>query len=606
MPLTEDEAAKILLVRSVEECDRNAFPEDVLTDAVKRAGSDAHGTAWFLRRASYLFGNLSPGYRSKLQVAEIPDSWLVPICVLCLILGFGTNLLGPTDKIHVVRNPVLFLVVWNLIVYLALPAVYFRKQTMRLGRGHGQGIPEQALPMESPGGIGERPGREAKASWILKWFLPVAWELRHRIFFLYGRTRAFADVVWRFWGYWLTVARSLLVARWKRLLHFGAASLAVGATVGMYFRGLFQGYEVVWGSTFVRSEEAVSTWIHIVFWPAFFLARLLGQDLREKVDLARLMSPEGDPAAPWIHLFAIIVVFAVVLPRAALAAWQTVRIRKLGNGLPLLFDRYYGEVIESPIRSLIEQELRKGVAGFAQSVASFVRADLYDRQIVPKLESFRENGGKVADLRFQINNATEAFGPQVKAFVSERAAPEFQRSVSVAIEKIIEEMGTDFVGVSDPSEWLAEIKFKAPGASVDAMGHGYSDAISAAIAGSIALALGTISGGFGAELETAILAVLLGTTGPIGFVIGALIGILAAGAGWWFGREKITEFVESINLPATVVRTTLWESRFQKLVEDGRKQCEESVKATVEEEMERLVPQITEEILFGVRRLWEV
>jgi hypothetical protein len=606
MPLTEDEAAKILLVRSVEESDRNALPKDILADAVKQAAANVQGTAWFVRRASFLFGNLSPGYRSIIHLAELPDSWLFPICVLCLILGFGTNLLGPADKIHVIRNPVLYLVIWNLLVYIALLFVYFHKKTMRFDRGLGQKAWNKASSSESPGIIGERSEKQPNVSWFLKWLLPGAWELGHRLFSLYGRMTTFNDVVWRFWGYWLTAAGPVIVARWKRMLYCGAPSLAVGATVGMYFRGLFQGYEVVWGSTFIRSEEAVSTWINVVFSPAFLVAQIVGWNLRGEVNLTALLSPEGDPAGPWIHLFMITVALVVVLPRAALAAWQSARIRNLSRSLPLLFDRYYAEVIESPIRSLVEEEIRKEVGKFAQSVASYVRQEFYDNQIVPKLAGFRENGGKIADLRSQIKDATEAFAPQVKTFISDRAAPEFQRLATVAIERIIRVMGVDFFGINEPAERLVEIKVETPGASVDAIGYGYGDTISAAIAVSIALALGTISGGFGAELEIAILTVLLGTTGPIGFVIGALIGILIAGAGWWFGKEKITEFVESIDLPATLVRTTLWDSRYQTLVEDGRKQCEESIRAKVAEEMERMVPQITEGVLFRVRRLWEV
>jgi type IV secretory pathway VirB2 component (pilin) len=606
MALTEDEAAKILLVRSVEECDRNVFPTDILNDAVKQAGTDVQGAAWFLRRASYLFEQLPIAYRSILYLPNLPSSWSFPICVLALILGFGTNLLGPANKIHVIRNSVLLLVVWNLFVYLVLIFLSLRKSMIRFDFVHTQKTRGQRLPAGSAGGLSQHPGSQTKIPWILEFFLPGLWKLLHKLRFSYWQTRALADAAGRFWRYWLTVAGPLMVGRWRRVLHYSAASLAIGATVGMYFRGLFHGYEVVFTSTFIRSEETVLALVNVVFGPAFFLSRLLSLDLEGEVDIARLLTAGGDPAEPWLHLFAMMVVTAIVIPRAALGAWQGRKIQKMKSNLPLLFDRYYGEIIESPIRSLIEQEVRKGFGRFAQSTASFVRTDLYDGQIVPKLEGFREKGGRIVELRSEIRNATEAFAPEVKTFVSDRALPEFQRSVSVGVEKVVKEIGTDFIGLKESEELLAEIQVKAPEASADAIGHGYSDAISAAIAVSIAIALGTISGGFGAELEIAILAVLLGTTGPVGFVIGALIGILVAGAGWWFGREKITEFVESIELPAAVVRTTLWESRFQKLVDDGRKQCYESVKARVEAEMEPMVPRITEEVLLGVRRLWEV
>jgi hypothetical protein len=80
--------------------------------------------------------------------------------------------------------------------------------------------------------------------------------------------------------------------------------------------------------------------------------------------------------------------------------------------------------------------------------------------------------------------------------------------------------------------------------------------------------------------------------------------VVAAGA-WWLGKEKIAEAVETIHLPAAVVRTALWESRFQRLADDGRKKCEDSVRVEVDERLKALQPRITTEILSRVRSLWQ-
>src|SRR5262249_2378683 len=62
---------------------------------------------------------------------------------------------------------------------------------------------------------------------------------------------------------------------------------------------------------------------------------------------------------------------------------------------------------------------------------------------------------------------------------------------------------------------------------------------------------------------------------------------------------------EALDLPAVVVRTALWESRFQRLADDGRKKCEDSVRVEVDERLKALQPRITTEILSRVRRLWQ-
>ena len=87
----------------------------------------------------------------------------------------------------------------------------------------------------------------------------------------------------------------------------------------------------------------------------------------------------------------------------------------------------------------------------------------------------------------------------------------------------------------------------------------------------------------------------------LGLIIGAVV---AAGARWW-GKEKIAQAIENLDLPAVVVRAALWESRFQRLAEDGRRQCQDSVRAEVDQRLKALQPRITTEILARVRSLWQ-
>src|SRR5262249_34665932 len=114
-----------------------------------------------------------------------------------------------------------------------------------------------------------------------------------------------------------------------------------------------------------------------------------------------------------------------------------------------------------------------------------------------------------------------------------------------------------------------------------------------------------VCGGLGKYLGVAIVATLLHTTGPVGFLIGLIGGaVVAAGAGW-VGRGKVAGAVEGLDLPAGVVRTALLGSRFQRLADDGRKKGEDSVRVEVDERLKALQPRITTEILSRVRRLWQ-
>ena len=88
-------------------------------------------------------------------------------------------------------------------------------------------------------------------------------------------------------------------------------------------------------------------------------------------------------------------------------------------------------------------------------------------------------------------------------------------------------------------------------------------------------------------------------------MIGLIIGAVVAAAAWWWGKEKIAQAIENLDLPAVVVRAALWESRFQRLAENGRKQCQDSVRAEVDQRLKALQPRITTEILARVRSLWQ-
>jgi hypothetical protein len=106
-------------------------------------------------------------------------------------------------------------------------------------------------------------------------------------------------------------------------------------------------------------------------------------------------------------------------------------------------------------------------------------------------------------------------------------------------------------------------------------------------------------------LGIAVISTILGTTGPLGFLIGLVAGAVAAGAAWWLGKEAVSAALLNVRLPAPVVKTALWESRFRRLIDDGRSKCEESVRAEVHNRFKVLEPEITETIVARARSLWK-
>jgi hypothetical protein len=120
-----------------------------------------------------------------------------------------------------------------------------------------------------------------------------------------------------------------------RLLHAGAAALALGLCLGLYARGLVFDYRAGWQSTFLGAPQ-VHALLATLLAPASALTGIVVPDV-DGIAALRLASGQAAqaPAANWIHLFAVTLALFVVLPRAVLAAWAGARARRLDAQLAM-------------------------------------------------------------------------------------------------------------------------------------------------------------------------------------------------------------------------------------------------------------------------------
>jgi hypothetical protein len=604
MRLTEAQTAQTVLVRSIEECDPAAFPGDALAAALDAAKHEEPGLAWVQKRAAYLYAYVTGPYRSLLKLAALPGPWTIPICAFVLMVGLATNLLGPAEKIHVIRNPVFILVAWNLFIYLGLFLVSAIRMLRRTALARSK-TSRAAAGRDHAGAHRETADTEAaKVPWSVRLLLPMLWRMVRESKLGSHEAKTVPTVIAHFAANWFAVARPLVAARWKRLLHLGALFLAVGAVGGMYIRGLFQDYEVVWTSTFVRREETLSAIIDVLFGPSLLLSDLIGLPLGSEIHVARLLTSTGDHADAWIHLFALTVLITVVIPRASLALWNSLRIRRLRTALVLPLDSYYGQIIEPPLRSAVADAVEKAATDFAQNVTAFILARLYEQQIVPALRRFRQRGGRLTELRSEVTKLSEGFIPELNDYIASVCIPDLQRRISQRVGEVVRSVETDFLESADADHLLSDLEIPAADTAELGVAGSVSKAIGISIGTAASVALGTIGGGVGHHLGIALIATLLGTTGPVGFLIGLMVGAVVTAGAWLFGREKLTEAIENFPLPAAAVRAALWESRFYKLLDEGRNKFEETAQENVTARMKILLPTVTDQVMGRLRSLW--
>ena len=603
MLLDEQQAARLLLVRAVEEIDPTVFTDEALAAAHSAAGTKDIGMPWLLRRGDVLFEKLSTGYQTIAQLGRAPAPWLLPLTVATFVFGVGTNLLGSMEKLHVVRNPVFVLIGWNFCVYIGLLAL----SLYRL-RPQQQGSPtledKTKASSEPPGKTQPLPENfTGRDSW-LHVVLPGVWRFFHRMLFGVHMTRTTAAIVRRFADLWFGTAARLVHARWRLMLHLGALSMAMGAIAGMYGRGLFQGYRVSWASTFITQPEAVQRFIEWAFGPALILSRWLGMDVASQISVARLLALDGDDAEPWFHLFALSVVLTIVIPRSLLSLWQWQWVRRQSQAVEVQVDAYYGTLIEAPMRTVFTREVEASARQFVASVSQFVQTHLYDEQIVPRLRAFRRQGGKVAQLRTDLNYLAESFLPEIDRHIASIALPAWRdrlRDSTASLAKGIDGGALNWGAAPTNTEPLGLATGREAQNSIT---QPLGVALGASVAAPIALTFATVGGGLGQELGIAIISTLLGTTGPVGFVIGLLGGLVVAGAAWWLGKDTVVETVVNLELPATVVRTVLSEARFERLVEDGRVRCQESLREVLDGRVHAIQSEVVEHLIDQSRQAW--
>jgi hypothetical protein len=100
----------------------------------------------------------------------------------------------------------------------------------------------------------------------------------------------------------------------------------------------------------------------------------------------------------------------------------------------------------------------------------------------------------------------------------------------------------------------------------------------------------------GKSLGIAILSALLGTTGPIGLLIGGLLGLLGGGGAYLLARDRLSEAVKTWRIAASLARLAL---RDRKL-EESRQAIYATVKKKVQTQLAPHVSTINEDFLRGL------
>lgn len=310
--MREEELKRVLLVKAVEETDRESVlvpPADRASASreAKRAVSGEGGALPISRRAELIHARIvarHPFLDEVLRHASGIAGFSAAAIAVALLLGLGLAVLDGSRRINILAYPLAALVAWNLAVYIVI-AINAGRGTQRKARW----LPEAA----------SRGAARRLAGWV-------------------ARSRSFntplSEALGKFALEWQVAARPLLVARAARTFHLAAAAVGVGLIAGLYMRGIAFAYSAGWESTFLDAERARML-IGMIYGPASALTGIAIPDAVTLETLRWRNGQGGEPAGRWIHLLAASALLFVVIPRLALAAIAGLTAARHAANLPL-------------------------------------------------------------------------------------------------------------------------------------------------------------------------------------------------------------------------------------------------------------------------------
>ncbi|HUP31275.1 MAG TPA: DUF2868 domain-containing protein [Usitatibacter sp.] len=311
--MREEDLRKILLVKAVEETDRDGVllpPADRATAGreAKREAPDAGEDRLLAARAAQLLPRIAARHSFVTQVLAMlgPSPALTWALVLGgLAVGATLSVLDGSRRINVLAFPLLGIVGWNLAVYVVLLVSALRGA--------------RSAPSPLRAGVASLGTSVAQRT--------------------IARSRAFnaplAEALQAFAREWYQAAKPLLLARAARGFHLGAAAVGVGLIAGLYVRGIAFDYQAGWESTFLDATSARRL-LAVLYGPAAALTGIPVPDVQQ-LEAARWRpgGGGGEPAARWIHLMAATALIYVVVPRLLLALAAAMNAMRLAHRVPL-------------------------------------------------------------------------------------------------------------------------------------------------------------------------------------------------------------------------------------------------------------------------------
>ncbi|WP_313707094.1 DUF2868 domain-containing protein [Massilia sp.] len=328
--MNEQGARRVVLVRAIETADtgHQVLSEDDRKYASRSArelaawqASDSKSAVtqdlFLQQRSEQILKRLAertPAFAAfQKRALGLPGFWAA-LPLLALFAGALLDRIADPHRVDLLSAPLLFIVGWNLLMYVVLLvwALVPRRKTGLAGQGLlrrlsvGKAVTPRKLPAPLAAGLTA------------------------------------------FMTEWTQLSEPLTRARLSRTIHLSAAAFALGAVISLYARGLLRQYGAGWESTFLDPTQ-VHTLLSWLFTPALTVFPFLQGFSLADIEALRIVpgvtTAVGTLAAGagerWVHLYGATILLLVILPRLALALFAALRAGRLARRFPLELEHPY-------------------------------------------------------------------------------------------------------------------------------------------------------------------------------------------------------------------------------------------------------------------------
>jgi small basic protein len=252
--------------------------------------------------------------------------------------------------------------------------------------------------------------------------------------------------------------------------------------------------------------------------------------------------------------------------------------------------------LSEQVGNLVTQHIQDAATKIADDIAS----ELFDGKIKGTLQRFRKSGGKIADLKSEVAAQAQRFEPRIPVIVT------------AATDSIFK--GLPVLVIQELQKW-----FEAAGLRIDrSMLNVTEDRVATAnlrtselpdllqdfnrlIAGVLSAIVGVITASVCGGSGTALL-----MSGPIGWLIGLVLGAAVAYLATRYGMDAARARAEALPLPAWTVRLAMRESSVDSARGKLRAQVHEQVLAELDKLQSSLNEQIEETVNKEIEALTEL